>query len=134
MLVIDASITLAWIFPDEDSPYSRKVLDAVTRRGAFVPSIWSLELMNALLFGEKRKRITQKEALKSISLLNHLEIQTAPSTLETDFQQIYSLAREHGLTSYDAAYLALAQKEALPLATLDDYLKKIAKKTGVEIY
>ena len=133
MLVLDASVTLAWILPDEASDAAASILSLVVAQGAVVPSIWTLEVGNALIMAERRARLTTDQAAQGLSLLRELPIRISPPTLESDFGQVIALARQHGLTTYDASYLAAAIRTNLPLATLDQRLRAAAGIVGVAI-
>jgi predicted nucleic acid-binding protein len=131
MLVIDASVALAWALPDEQDAFATSVLELVASEGALVPSIWALEVGNALFMAERRKRLTAAQFKKSLSLLRELRIRVSSPAIEADLGQVLVLAQTHKLTSYDAAYLELAIRASCPLATLDAGLGKAAKVLGV---
>jgi predicted nucleic acid-binding protein len=133
-LVIDSSVALAWCFPDEQGPYPQSVLDSLATAGAVVPSLWPLEVANALLMGERRKRSTPDETLKSVRFLDALPITQDDATGAQAFGYTLHLARAHSLSAYDAVYLELAMRRGLPLATLDDKLKTAAGAVGVPLY
>jgi predicted nucleic acid-binding protein len=130
--VLDASVVLTWCFPDENSVVAQRVAEMFKQGDtAIAPSFWPHEVLNALLVGEKRKRIS-KELVRSF--LDDLA--TLPVVLERFpagiiFERVQQLSREHGLTAYDAAYLDLALNSRLPLATLDEDLRRACKKARV---
>ncbi len=129
---LDCSLTMAWCFDDEATPYSESVLAALAQGEAVVPPIWSLEVANVLLVGEKKKRLTPAQSLRFVELL-----QSLPITLDAHIPplgELLGLAREQGLTSYDANYLDLAVRTGLPLASLDGDLLKAADRYGVARY
>jgi len=132
--VVDASVALAWCFPDEDAPVAHTVA-TMLRRGdtALVTTFWPHEVVNALLVGEKRKRISPKLAATFLSELAVLPIVLVPSSTVDVFNRIQFVAREYGLTPYDAAYLDLAKVNELPLATLDDDLMRASVKAGIAL-
>ena len=99
---------------------------------AIVPSFWPHEVLNALLVGEKRKRISRDLIRTFLTDLATLPIALQELQADDVFDRIQSLSREHGLTTYDAAYLDLAQTNALPLATLDEDLIRACARSGVE--
>jgi predicted nucleic acid-binding protein len=132
-IVIDASVALAWCFPDEASDYADGVLVALEDRTAIVPAIWSLEIANALLVGERRKRIRQPEVRRFIELLKGLSILEDGQPFAETVSNILPLAREHDLSAYDAAYLDVAVRHGVPLATLDAALQKACHAAGVKI-
>ena len=133
-IVVDASVALAWCFPDEASDYADAVLTALEDRTVTVPSIWPVEIANALLVGERRKRIRQPDAQRFVELLKGLDIFEDAHPFTETIGNILSIAREYDLSAYDAAYLDAAIRHALPLATLDAALQKAARAAGIKIY
>ncbi len=133
-IVIDASVALAWCFPDEASDYADGVLVALEDRTAMVPAIWSAEITNALLVGERRKRIRQPEARRFIELLKGLSILEDGQPFAETVSNVLPLAREYDLSAYDAAYLDVAVRHGAPLATLDAALQKAGRTAGVKIF
>jgi predicted nucleic acid-binding protein len=133
-LVIDCSITMAWYFKDEATTYTRAVQASLASHRAAVPGLWPLEVANVLLVGERRNRSTQAQATKWLRLLEALPIAVDAETPSVAFNKVLGLARGHGLTAYDAAYLELAIRLGLPLATLDDALKRAAQTVGVPLH
>jgi predicted nucleic acid-binding protein len=133
-LVLDASVTLAWCFPDESTPYTEGVLDLLaTGAEAATPAIWPFEVANALLVAERRKRITTAQVASMLQRIASLPITVDPIRVDRAFGQILAAAREQKLTEYDAAYLELAMREGLPLATLDDQLRQGARSAGAAL-
>jgi predicted nucleic acid-binding protein len=133
VLVIDASVALAWCFKDEATPATDALVPMVRRDGATVPVHWLLEVTNALLVAERRGRIMRNDVATHLRTIAALGVQV---DLETDRHvghDILALARADGLSIYDAAYLELAQRMAVPLATLDKDLAKAARKSGVTV-
>jgi predicted nucleic acid-binding protein len=133
-LVIDSSIALAWCFPDEQDTFSQSVLDALASKQAYVPDLWHLEVANTLVVGERRKRSTQANTVAWMSFLNSLPIIVDEETKAHAFADTIDLARLHNLSAYDAAYLELAMRRGLSLATLDQKLKDAARAVGVSLY
>jgi predicted nucleic acid-binding protein len=133
-LVIDSSIAMAWCFPDEQDEYSQSVLDALSSERAIVPSLWHLEVANTLVVGERRKRSTQADTVTWLGFLALLPITVDDETKAHAFGDTLSLARDQDLSAYDAAYLELAMRRGLPLATLDEKLKTAARSVGVPLY
>jgi len=132
--VVDASVVLAWCFPDENSALTQKVAQMFKQgHSAIAPSFWPHEVLNALLVGERRKRISGALIRSFLTDLEALAIALQEVPAEAVFDRIQSLSRAHGLTTYDAAYLDLAQSNGLPLATLDVDLIRACSKTGVEL-
>lgn len=133
-LVIDASVTVAWCFEDEKTPYTEEVLDKMDGGvEAVVPSLWSFEIVNALLQAERRKRLTAAQATVFLEQLEGFNIVVDSAPRPRIFGWIFLEARQQNLTAYDAAYLELALRRGLPLATLDANLKRAAKDLGVPI-
>jgi len=132
--VVDSSIAIAWCFPDEQDAYSQSVLDALATEPAVVPHLWHLEVANTLLVGERRKRSTQANTIQWMSFLSSLPITVDEHTNTHAFGAITTLGRSQNLSAYDAAYLELAMRRGLRLATLDDTLKAAAKAVGVILY
>lgn len=133
-LVLDASVAVAWCFEDEATEFTEGVLDLLSAGGeVFVPSVWPLEVANALLVAERRKRIPLAKVTALLIRIAGLPISVRPTDLKQSFEQILSLARQQELSQYDAAYLELAVREGLPLATLDGELQRAAKAVGVEL-
>jgi len=132
--VLDASVTLAWAFREERNAYTRGVLHALKKGEAVVPAIWPLEVGNGLVVAERRGRLTYAEAVQFLSLLWELPIVVDSETPERMLSEIFLLAREHRLSTYDASYLDLAMRWGLPLATQDKALKQAAQHCGVSIF
>ncbi len=132
--MVDASVVLTWCFPDENSALARRVAQMFKQGdSAIAPSFWPHEVLNALLVGERRKRISTVLVRTFLSDVGALPITLQEVPAEAVFDRIQSLSRAHGLTTYDAAYLDLAQSNGLPLATLDVDLIRACSKTGVEL-
>jgi len=132
--VLDASVTLAWCFPDESTAYTEAVLDSLAGGAeAVAPAIWPFEVANALLVAERRKRITVAQVTSVLQRIANLPITVDPVQTDHVFRQILLLARQEQLTEYDAAYLELALRAGLPLATLDDRLRRAARNTGIPL-
>jgi predicted nucleic acid-binding protein len=131
--VLDASVVLAWCFEDEVKPLAELALDALRAGEASVPPIWPAEVGNALLVAERRGRAKPAGTTRSLELIRSLRIRIVEDGAGTDPSRLVAFARSHNLSTYDAAYLALALREGLPLATLDSELRKAARKTGVPL-
>ncbi|MGY4707504.1 type II toxin-antitoxin system VapC family toxin [Candidatus Bipolaricaulota sp. J31] len=132
--VLDASVTLSWAFREELNAYTRTVLRSLKRVEALVPEIWPLEVGNALLVAERRNRVGFADITRFLSFLQELPIVVEQTGPELIFGEVLLLAREQGLSVYDAAYLDLALRRGLPLATQDQKLKEAAARCGVEIF
>ena len=135
--VLDNSVAMRWLLNTRkaaDQQYALDVLDSFVDGTAIVPNLWHLEATNVLLSAEKRDEIGLGEIEGFISQLENLSIQTDTKTSHHAFNRTLTLARAYKLSSYDAAYLELAIREALPLATLDKNLVKAAIKADIEIH
>lgn len=131
--VLDCSVVMSWCFKDEEDSYSDAILDLLSVSEAYVPSLWAIEVANVLLAGERRKRLTKADSVRFINLLRELPITVDPETTYHALTDTISVGREQGLSSYDAAYLELAMREGIALATRDEGLRRAAKKCGVKI-
>lgn len=129
-LVIDASITIAWIATDERSAYAEAALAACGTDAAVVPLLWRWEIANALLVLERRSRLTDASAALE-RVLSELRVVIAENDSLAHRLREMELARRHELSIYDAAYLAAAKDEGLRLATLDDRLQSAADAEDV---
>ncbi len=125
-LVLDTSATLAWIYPGEQTAAIAGVFDQVTATGAWVPSLWRLEVANSLEMGVRRGRIEAAFRDATLADLELLPIQSDPDTDKHAWRATLRLAERHRLAVYDATYLELAMRRGLPLATLDGELRKAA--------
>jgi predicted nucleic acid-binding protein len=131
--VLDASVALSWCFEDEADAAGDAVLRRLTTESASVPAIWPLEVTNVLLAAERRKRLTAAESARFLALVEALPIAVDAHTAARASREILVLARAHGLSSYDAAYLELAARSGLPLATRDRRLADAAASLGLEL-
>jgi predicted nucleic acid-binding protein len=130
--VIDASSVLAWCFEDEGGPQADAPIDKVAVEGAAVPDLWFLEIANGLVTAERRGRIKPAESATFVAMLEDLPI-VADRATGRALHATMSLAREHRLTAYDAAYLDLAMRLGLPLATDDRSLGAAARRVGIVV-
>lgn len=131
--VIDNSVVMSWCFQDETNKYADDVLGFLEEGIAYVPAIWPLEVSNVLLVAERRKRLSQADSSRFISLLNELPIIVDQESPERMLSEILALAREYKLSSYDASYLDLAMRKGLPVATTDMNIIAAAKRSNVLI-
>lgn len=134
-LVVDASVALAWGLPDEGSTYADAVLTAVERDGLRVPDLWPREVANGLVVAHRRRRITSADERAFLAALSHLriDVEQPPSAL-TVVRDATAAAMRYGLTAYDAAYVDLAAREGLRLATLDAPMRQAAEQLGVAVF
>jgi predicted nucleic acid-binding protein len=131
--VLDSSVALAWCFEDETSAAADRVLDLLESAEAIVPAIWPAEVGNALLAGERRRRISGAGVARSLTLLRSLNIRLDDADPRMQVDTWVTLARAQKLSVYDAAYLAVAVREGLPLATLDRSLARAARGMGLAL-
>ncbi len=131
--VLDASVVMAWCFADEKAAYADDVLEWLETKEAVVPAVWPLEVGNVLLVAERKKRLSHATAVRFLSLLGSLPISVDQESPDRMLKEVLTLAREHGLSTYDASYLDLAMRSNIPLATLDSALMKAAKKCRVAL-
>src|ERR1700744_4699692 len=129
--VLDASITMSWCFADESTPYTRSVLASLLDTYAEVPSLWTFEVANVLAVNEKKQRITSAIADEFMQTRAVLDIRVEQAAPPMDGNALLPLVRRYGLTAYDAAYLELAKRKNMPLATLDKDLIAAAPQEGV---
>jgi predicted nucleic acid-binding protein len=123
-------VALSWCFEDEGEGYADAVLDRLAGDGAVVPSIWPFEVLNGLIVGERRGRLTQAQSARFEDLLGALPIDVEAAPGRERWPILVSLAREHRLSAYDASYLELALRRSLPLATLDAQLVQALERSG----
>nr|WP_275072601.1 type II toxin-antitoxin system VapC family toxin [Petrachloros mirabilis] len=131
---MDCSVSMSWCFGDEANEYADSVLNSLQTMNALVPSLWAIEATNVLLVAERRNRITPAQSIRAITLLQALPIFTDANSPQQLMSATLDLARSHKLSAYDAAYLELALREGLDLATLDKRLTQAAQECGVELF
>ncbi len=129
-IVIDNSVSIAWCMSDEAAPIADKAMSRVVEEGGVVPGIWWYELRNALLMNERRGRISRQQVADTLIDSQSLGISVDHRHDET---LILELAQQFELTIYDAAYLEVALRRSLPLATLDERLRQAAEAVGIAI-
>lgn len=132
-VVLDSSAVLAWVYSEETTPAIQEVLGRVIAGGGWVPALWRLELANILEMGVRRGRTDVAFRDATLADLALLPIQTDAETDRQAWGDTLRLAARHRLTLYDAAYLEVAQRRRLPLATLDAELRKAAEAEGVAL-
>ncbi|MGS0741639.1 type II toxin-antitoxin system VapC family toxin [Glaciimonas sp. GG7] len=131
--VLDNSVTMRWLFGDGssgDQAYAKQVLAAITVDSILVPGVWGLEVANVIARAEKKFGLSEARSAAFVHALEQMHIQVDPETSAHAMRDTLQLARRYNLSAYDAAYLELALREGLPLATLDDGLVKAIKKAG----
>lgn len=127
-IVVDTSVSLGWILLDEADSVT---ILAQTINEIVVPQQWLLEMTNGLLIAEKRQRISPDQVMQGIAAINSLSVVVDPHTGTNSTSRTLGLARAYGLTTYDSAYLELADRLQIGLATNDKQLRSAATKLGV---
>lgn len=131
--VLDASIALAWCFADEATPATDALLERLADEDAAAPALWRLEVANALAMAERRGRLSIAGGTRSARLLEGLAVAIDPEGSDRAFRELLDLARNERLTVYDAAYLELALRLGLPLASKDTKLRRAAAGLGLAL-
>lgn len=132
--VIDASVALSWAFEDEETGETEAVLNRMIQgEQAVVPHLWLWEIANALTFAVRKKRIDSGRRRQFLSTMGKAPLILDRATPAAVFGRIVELADDHHLTVYDAAYLELAIRHGLPLATLDQALIRAARKAKIAL-
>ena len=131
--VLDCSVTMAWIFPDEATDATDRLRDTLVETRAFVPALWPIETANALLVATRRGRIVQGEWPRIRSHLDALPIDIDPVAASRTWGAALDLANTHRISVYDAMYLGLAVRMRMPLATLDQALRAAGQAAGVDV-
>lgn len=131
--MVDCSLAMAWLFHDEATPKTAALLNRLATETALVPAWWFVEITNVLALAERKGRITPTQSDAFIADLGKLGIERDDEAPNRAFTHLLALCRVHRLTSYDAISLDLAVRRGLPLATLDEDLRKTAKKLGVPL-
>jgi predicted nucleic acid-binding protein len=132
--VVDSSVAMAWCFLDQAMPSTKKLLERMGDETALVPGLWFIELTNVLFLAEKKARIDGNKVSEFITLVQSFNLEVDQEASGRAFSDVLPLCRTHQLTSYDAIYLDLAVRRKLPLATLDEPLRRAAKKVGVKLH
>ena len=133
MFVVDATVVLAWCFADETSDAADRALDRLEHDEALAPAIWPLEVANGLRTAERRGRLDLADLARVKELVQALPVQVVEVTLEAALGEVLDIARRLDLTAYDAAYLAAAARRGVPLATVDDRLRRACEQAGVDL-
>ena len=131
--VLDCSIAMAWLFHDEATLETTALLNRLATETALVPSWWFIEITNVLALAERKGRITPAQSDAFVANLGKLGIERDDEAPDRAFTHLLALCRTHGLTSYDAIYLDLAVRRSLPLATLDQDLRRTGEKLGLRL-
>ncbi len=131
--VLDASMTMAWHFADEEAPRTLAIEDMTDDMTIVIPSHWFAEVSNTLVVGERRGRATVADSARFIDRLAGFDLMIDEIAPEQYWTRILPLARAHGLSVYDTLYLELAERRGLPLASLDADLNNAARRVGVTL-
>ena len=134
VLILDASVTMAWCFEKSRTPVTDAALDAIRDDRAIVPALWALEVGNVLAISERRGLIDERAIANFLALLETIPKEIHDQHLGSSFGDVLRLARMHRLTTYDAVYLELALRLRIPLATLDAPLVAAAEKAGAPLF
>jgi predicted nucleic acid-binding protein len=132
-MVLDSSITVAWLYREEAAKSVDEIFENLIETSAWVPGLWHLEVANILQIGIRRQRHAADFRDRILSDLSDLPIHVDPETHRQAWGTTARLAERHRLTLYDAAYLELALRRGLPLATLDEELRAAAASNGVQL-
>jgi predicted nucleic acid-binding protein len=124
---------MSWCLKDETDDYSESILALLLTGEGVLPSICMFEVANVLLVAERKKRITKADSSQFVYLLQSLPIHLDPEPSTHIVLELVALGRQYGLSAYDAAYLELAMREGLPMATRDKALRHAASKCGVKV-
>lgn len=136
-LVLDASVALAWLFErdrPQEAEQARQVLLAIAEHPALVPALWHTEISNALLVGERRQVVSEAQVLDYLSRLSRLPIRTDDVEPASRREGVIALARQYGLSAYDATYLDLALRQGAVLATFDRRLAEAMSRAGGNLF
>ena len=131
--VLDCSVTMAWVFPDEANESTDALRESLLKDSAVVPVLWPIEVGNVLLVATRRERISVNDWPRIRDDLEALPIDIDPESCDRVLDTVLPLANEYALSVYDAMYLELALRRGLPLATLDQKLIAAGKAAGVEV-
>ncbi len=126
--VIDASVTMPWFFPDEATPFTEGLLDALAAQPLWAPALWVLECTNVLQSAQRRRRIDAQRRAQVAGELDELPVRIDHEPV--DFVSLDRLAATQNLSAYDAAYLELALRRSLTLVSLDARLVAAARGLG----
>ena len=133
--VLDNSVTMRWCFENTSTPYAEEVLEQLlVGQQAHVPVLWLYEVVSVLSKAQRNGSITTDKAHGFLEDIRSLDITVDDESFGYIFGDVHRLAVQHGLSGYDAAYLELAIRMGLPLATLDEDLQKAAETAGVELF
>lgn len=130
--VLDCNVTMAWCFEDEEDQRAEALLNNIKPGAVHVPCVWMLEVANVFLVAERRGRLDEDRARELLDRITRLRVEQESIPDSSAIARILALARRYDLSAYDAAYLELAIRLDMPLATLDARLSAAAEKAGVK--
>jgi predicted nucleic acid-binding protein len=132
-VVVDASVTLASVLPDQGTSYTNAVETLLAADYGIAPGIWPLEVANGLRSAERRQGVDEAQVARFVRAIAAFDIRVVPTSFDQAGHAILALARAQDLTAYDAAYVELALREGLPLATLDEAMRAAAGRLGIPL-
>jgi predicted nucleic acid-binding protein len=122
------------VFRDEESEYAEKILEVMGSSSVVVPRVWPFEVINGLLVGERRGRVTISQCWRFLNMIKHLAIDVdARTTQGVTFEELLEIGRNQRLSGYDAAFIEVALRHHLPLATLDKDMQRAAGELGIDL-
>ena len=131
--VLDSSVALGWVLPDEINPTLDDLCDRLTDDLALVPPVWPLEIGNVLLVAVKRDRLAARDVSQLVTELRALPLEIDTTSTERALEETLVFARKYDLTTYDASYLELAKRHDIPLATLDNKLRQACLSAKIKL-
>jgi predicted nucleic acid-binding protein len=131
--IVDCSLAMTWLFADEATPRTAKLMQRLDAEVALVPGLFFQEVANVLAIAERKGRVTAAQAELFVAEFSKLQWEVDVEAPQRAIDRLLPLCRQHQLTSYDATYLELAIRRKTPLATIDEPLRKAAKKSGVKL-
>ncbi|HSX20498.1 MAG TPA: type II toxin-antitoxin system VapC family toxin [Gammaproteobacteria bacterium] len=133
IFVLDCSVAAAWCFEDEFTSHAQDIFNLLNTMKAVVPNIWPLEISNVLCMAERHGRISADKCNSFLDIISSLAIELDMGHTSIFNNKIINLTRHHMITAYDAAYLELALRYNVPLASFDKKLCAVAKKEGIKV-
>lgn len=131
--IVDASVGFAWVYPSQATPETDHLLNEVAAGATvIVPALWFLEMSNALLMAQRRRRLTAAQRKAALEKLTAMQLTVDEEGTRNAFGRTSELAEKYGLTIYDATYLELASRRSLPLASRDETLRNAARQCGLK--
>lgn len=132
--VLDNSVVMAWYFQDKTNDLADSALTSLDNHQAYVPAVWPLEVGNALLVAERRQRLGIADVARILELLENLPIAVEQESPARMLTEVLALARDLRVSTYDASYLDLAMRLALPICTLDHTMLAAARECGLQVF